>query len=238
MSYWPCSAMSNERLILNLQKCGILQSQAVVEAMKMVDRAKYMQPESPNEEPISAAVAYADAPHPIGFNQTISAPHMHAHAMELAYAAVKDVPHPRILDIGAGSGYLTACFGRLIEPMQGRVYGLELLAPLAQRARHHLQLADSDLVEKDVVSIRIGNGWEGLCEEAPFHYIHVGAAADVPPQALMDQLANGGRLVVPLDQDRGGQLLVEITRHGNVFSQRKLMNVCYVPLIRHRKQSM
>ncbi|TMW69677.1 hypothetical protein Poli38472_001833 [Pythium oligandrum] len=238
MSFWPCSSSSNEGLVQNLLRTGAIQSPEVFEAMKKVDRAKYMGMNSPQSEPISPLRAYCDAPHPIGYNQTISAPHMHAHALELGWAAVKDVAHPRILDVGAGSGYLTACFGRLIEDKPGSVFGLELVSPLVQFARDNLQHADGDLMEKGVVSIHHGNGWDGLPNDGPFHYIHVGAAAETPPQGLMEQLANGGRLVVPVDEDRGGQMLVEITRNGNVFSQRKLMSVCYVPLVRPRKHSM
>jgi protein-L-isoaspartate(D-aspartate) O-methyltransferase len=239
MSFWPCSSSTNEGLVGNLRKTGVIQSDAVFEAMRRVDRAKYMQDESPLGVAIGPLTAYCDSPHPIGFNQTISAPHMHAHALELGFNAIRDVARPSVLDVGAGSGYLTACLGRLVEDKQGaHVYGLEVISPLAQFAQKNLKDADGDLLGKGIVSIHVGNGWDGLPNDAPFHYIHVGAAAETPPQALMDQLADGGSLVVPLDQERGGQVLVEITRHGNTFSQRRLMNVCYVPLVRPRKPSV
>jgi len=226
-------------LVDNLRKAGVIQTDQVYDAMRKVDRANYMPMESQDGVPVGSSTAYCDSPHPIGYNQTISAPHMHAHALELGYAAIQNVERPRILDVGSGSGYLTACFGRLVAGKHGRVFGLEVVTPLAQFAKKNIQKADGDLLDVGVVSIQIGNGWDGLGNEAPFHYIHVGAAAEAPPQTLMDQLAtNGGRLVVPLDQERGGQLLVEITRNGNTFSQRRLMNVCYVPLVRPRKPSM
>jgi protein-L-isoaspartate(D-aspartate) O-methyltransferase len=239
MSFWPCSSNTHEGLVKNLRRTGVIQHDEVNDAMLKIDRANYMaQMETPDGGPIGELASYADSPHPIGYNQTISAPHMHAHALELAYAAVKDVSRPRILDIGAGSGYLTACFGRLVEKQHGRVFGVEIISGLAQFAKKNIQLADGDLVDNGVVSVHCCNGCDGLSSESPFHFIHVGAAADVAPQALLDQLADGGRLVIPLDQDRGGQMLVEITRHGNVFSQRKLMGVCYVPLVRGRKSSV
>lgn len=144
---------------------------------------------------------------------------------------------PRILDVGAGSGYLTACFARMVQPQQGRVFGLEIVSGLAQFARKNLQGADPDLVDTGVVSLHCCNGWDGLPNEAPFQFIHVGAAASEVPPALLDQLADGGRLVLPLDQPHGGQVLVEVTRSGNVYSQQKLMGVCYVPLVRSRKPS-
>jgi len=225
--------------VRNLRKAGVIEHDAVFDVMMKTDRANYMpQAETPDGGPIGELSAYADSPHPIGFNQTISAPHMHAHALELGYAAIKDVPHPRILDVGAGSGYLTACFGRLIEAKPGRVFGIEIISGLTQFAKKNIQVADGDLVDNGIVSVHCCNGGDGLSTESPFHFIHVGAAADVAPQALLDQLADGGRLVIPLDQNRGGQMLVEITRRGNVFSQRKLMGVCYVPLVRGRRPSM
>ncbi|DAZ93090.1 TPA: hypothetical protein N0F65_010251 [Lagenidium giganteum] len=239
MSFWPCSSSSNEGLVSNLRKTSVINSDAVYVAMLKTDRANYVaQEETPDGGPIGPLSAYQDSPHPIGFKQTISAPHMHAHAMELANATVKDVEHPRILDVGAGSGYLTACFGRLVEATGGRVFGLELNSELVKFARSNIQKGDGDLLDKGVVSIHTGNGWDGLPNEAPFNFIHVGAAAGRPPQALMDQLADGGKLVIPIDQERGGQMLVEITRHRNSYSQRQLMGVCYVPLIRGRSTSL
>lgn len=162
----------------------------------------------------------------------------HAHALELCHDAIQNVAQPRVLDIGAGSGYLTTCFGQLVEAQHGRVVGLEIVPGLAQFARKAIQSAAPDLADTGVVSVHCANGWDGLATDAPFHFIHVGAAVSEPPQALLSQLADGGRLVVPLDQERGGQVLVEITRTGNGFSQRALMGVCYGPLVRSRRLSV
>ncbi|KAG2808794.1 hypothetical protein PC116_g20702 [Phytophthora cactorum] len=151
--------------------------------------------------------AYQDSPCPIGFNQTISAPHMHAHILELAQVTCADVLKPRVLDVGAGSGYLTAALARLVEQDGGRVFGLELLPALAQSARKNVLNAAPDLIETGVLSLHCYNGWYGLPTEAPFHFIFVGAAVSSPPQALLDQLADGGQLVIPVDDPRGGQAL-------------------------------
>lgn len=158
--------------------------------------------------------------------------------MELCQEAIKDVNKPRILDVGAGSGYLCASFGRLAQLRSGRVFGIELIPGLVQFAKKNIQVADPELLDDGVVSVHCGNGWDGLPNEAPFHFIHVGAAVEVVPKALMDQLADGGRLVVPVNEPRGGQMLVEITRKGNSFMERKLMAVWYVPLVRERKMSL
>ncbi|CAI5745370.1 unnamed protein product [Peronospora destructor] len=238
MSFWPCNSSSNEGLIEHLRHTGVISSDTVFNAMARTDRAKYLaQAETLDGRHVGALQAYQDVPHPIGYNQTISAPHMHAHAMELGYLAIKDVNNPKILDVGCGSGYLTACLGRMVEDKGGHVFGLEIVPGLVQFAKKNLQTADGDLVDRGIVSVRCHNGWDGLPNEAPFHYIHVGAAAEVPPQALLEQLADGGRLVIPLDEARGGQVFVEITRHGTNYLQRRLFGVCYVPLVRERKLS-
>ncbi|RLN90548.1 hypothetical protein BBJ28_00012304 [Nothophytophthora sp. Chile5] len=156
----------------------------------------------------------------------------HAHVLELGYTTISDVSKPRVLDIGAGSGYLTASFGRLVDAADGHVFGLELLPALAQFAKKNVQQADADLLERGVLSLHCHNGWHGLPTEAPFHFIFVGAAVTSAPQALLDQLADGGQLVVPIDEPRGGQALVSITRRGSSFVHRKLMPACFVPLVR------
>lgn len=235
---WPRNFTSNEALVQKLKHSGVIHSDAVYRAMIRTDRAKYVAQSATHDGGyVGLLEAYHDVPHPIGYHQTISAPHMHAHAMELGYDAIKEMRNPRILDVGAGSGYLTACLGRLVENQDGLVFGLEIIPGLVQLAKKNIQLQDGDLLERGIVSVRCHNGWDGLANEAPFHFIHVGAAAESPPQALLDQLAEGGRLVLPLDQARGGQVFVEITRQGNVFSQRRLFGVCYVPLVRERKLS-
>lgn len=152
--------------------------------------------------------------------------------LELAHATLAGVSKPRVLDVGAGSGYLTAALARLVDGVGGRVYGLELLPALAQFARKNVQSAAADLLERNVLSLHCYNGWHGLPGEAPFHFIFVGAAVTSPPQALLDQLADGGQLVVPVDDPRGGQTLTSVTRRGSSFVHRKLMPVCFVPLIR------
>ncbi|KAI9906617.1 hypothetical protein PsorP6_002783 [Peronosclerospora sorghi] len=208
-----------QKLVDKLRRTGVIQSDAVVHAMRATDRAKYVaQHETPDGEHVGALSPYQDVPHPIGFHQTISAPHMHGHALELGYAAVKDVATPYVLD-------------------GGRVFGVDIVPALVHFAKKNIHAANGALLERGIVTLRVHNGWDGLPNEAPFHYIHVGAAADVPPQALMDQLAYGGRLVPLLDEPRGDQIFVEITRHGHAFAQRRLFGVCYVPLVRERKLS-
>ncbi|TYZ69258.1 hypothetical protein PybrP1_008885 [[Pythium] brassicae (nom. inval.)] len=227
---WRCSAFSNDGLVDNLARAGLVQSQRVARAMRAVDRAHFLTP------PASPERAYQDAPQLIGHQQTISAPHMHAYALELADVAIENVAQPRILDVGAGSGYLTACLGRMVEEVGGRVFGIERVPELVEFAQRNVARAAKDLLERRIVSIQTADGWVGLPSEAPFHFIHVGAAATEPPQALMDQLANGGRLVVPVGEQGMAQVLLEIQRTDHTFSKRELMGVAYVPLVRDRTE--
>lgn len=229
---WRCSALTNEGLVDNLARQGIIQSKRVLDAMKVVDRAKYME-DAGHLEP---QIAYMDSPQSIGHQQTISAPHMHAYALELADVALQGIENPRVLDVGAGSGYLTACLGRMVEERGGKVHGIERVPELVQMASQNIAKADRDLIEKGVVSVQCADGWQGLPNEGPFHFIHVGAAAKEPPQALMDQLANGGRLILPVGPYLGAQTLLEIQRTDQTFTQRKLMGVSYVPLVRENDE--
>lgn len=153
--------------------------------------------------------AYSDAPQSIGSGQTISAPHMHAHACEEIVSSLRSFHKTqttnqiRILDVGSGSGYLTACFGRLdrkdFNDKKIRVYGIEYLPHLVELAKENIKKADRDLLESGIVSVQHTDGWQGLPSEAPFHAIHVGAAAASFPKALLSQLIVGGRMVIDID---------------------------------------
>eukprot|EP00644_Phytophthora_capsici_P009022 jgi/Phyca11/541292/estExt2_Genewise1Plus.C_PHYCAscaffold_60493 len=233
---WRCSALSNDGLVDNLARAGIVQSQRVISAMKATDRVLYVTP-AEAVRPVSPAQAYQDAPQRLGYEQTISAPHMHAYALELADVALHNIANPRVLDVGAGSGYLTACLGHLVDHEGGRVFGIERIPQLAQLAQKNIERADGDLIRRGIISVERADGWTGLPNEAPFHFIHVGAAAVEPPKALMEQLAEGGRMVVPVGEQGTSQVLVEIRRTDKeTFTTRELMGVSYVPLVRQRTE--
>ncbi|CCI42697.1 unnamed protein product [Albugo candida] len=196
--------------------------------MKKTDRAKYMR----SAESLNQQLAYSDAPQPIGHNQTISAPHMHAYALELADASTQGIERPQILDVGSGSGYLTACFGRMVESANGKVVGIERVEELADFARKNIELSDRDLIDNGIVTILCADGWKEVAKTAPFHFIHVGAAADKLPDSLINQLEIGGRMVIPLGAPNEVQFLTEVVRTSQGIQQRKLMSVAYVPLVR------
>jgi protein-L-isoaspartate(D-aspartate) O-methyltransferase len=166
------------------------------------------------------AGAYDDGPLPIGNGQTISQPYIVALMTELARPRASD----RALEVGTGSGYQAAVLSRLVD----RVYTIEIVEPLAREASDRLQA----LGYSNVVA-RIGDGYQGWPEEAPFDVIIVtAAAADVPPP-LLQQLRPGGRLVIPVGTIAGIQdlRLLEKDMSGRVRST-SVIDVRFVPLVR------
>ena len=162
--------------------------------------------------------AYANRPLPIGMGQTISQPFIVALMTDLM-----DVkPGDRVLEIGTGSGYQAA----LLAELAGTVYTIEIVEPLAREAAERL----NRLGYRNVVT-KIGDGYQGWREEAPFDSIMVTAAPRTVPQPLIDQLKPGGRLVVPVGGQAAGQtlLLLEKQPDGTV-TRRTILAVRFVPL--------
>ena len=124
---------------------------------------------------------------------------------------------------------------------RGKVWGIEYVSDLVDLAKYNTKKQDIDLLESGLVELRKGNGWEGLPEAAPFHAIHVGAAADAFPKKLMMQLAVGGVMVIPIGPQFGGQALYRIERVKGTwptskydqsdFVMTQLLGVRYVPLV-------
>jgi protein-L-isoaspartate(D-aspartate) O-methyltransferase len=173
----------------------------------------------PRERFVSPALArdaYADVPQPIGHGQTISQPYIVALMTQL----VRPTPESKALDVGTGSGYQAAVLGELCK----EVYSIEIVKPLADEAKARL----SALGYRNV-TVRDGDGYRGWPEHAPFDVIVVAAAPDHVPPALVEQLAPGGRLVLPVGRFRQELLLVEKDENGAV-RQRKMGGVAFVPM--------
>ena len=162
--------------------------------------------------------AWNDYPLPIGYGQTISQPFIVAYMTELLDLP----PHARVLEVGTGSGYQAAVLAHLAD----EVHTIERIPELAEHARHVLRLLNLDHVH-----VHVGDGSQGLPEFAPYDGILVAAAAPKAPPALLEQLAPGGKLVLPVG-DRGFQRLERWVRQPNDGLRREVKDaVAFVPLI-------
>ncbi len=164
------------------------------------------------EEDLS--LAYADGPLPIGFDQTISQPYIVALMTSLLHFEGNE----RVLEVGTGSGYQAA----ILAHMAVEVHTIEFLPQLAAQAKRLLS-------EYPNVFCHVGDGSLGWQESAPYDGIVVTAAAPETPQALLNQLKDGGRLVIPVGR-RGYQKLEVWTRNGSQFDRDELLEVAFVPL--------
>ncbi|KAK0520942.1 hypothetical protein OC842_006941 [Tilletia horrida] len=242
---WRCSGRSNAELIANLRRASILESDAVAEAMSKVDRRNYL-PGRPAPE-----ISYQDSPQSIDFGATISAPHMHAYALE-SLAPFLTKPGASALDVGSGSGYLLAVLHHLAPPPtpstsavvsesaaaasqhsdggKGNIVGIEHIAELTEASK--MNLRDDGLgaqLDGGRIEVHTGDGRLGWPPGAPYSIIHVGAAAPSIPQALIDQLARPGRLFIPVGQHSQDIWEIDRAEDGSV-TRRKVMGVRYVPL--------
>jgi protein-L-isoaspartate(D-aspartate) O-methyltransferase len=161
--------------------------------------------------------AYEDRPLPIGHGQTISQPYVVAFMSE----QLEPTPGEKILEIGTGSGYQAA----VLAELGARVYSIEIVAELAQRAA-----ADLKRLGYTNVFTRAGDGYQGWPERAPFDAIIVTCAPDKVPQALKDQLKDGGRMIIPVGSSWTGQQLVLLRKKDGVFQERSVLPVQFVPM--------
>lgn len=217
-------ARNNKELVQHLKQSRTIKSERVYEAMCAVDRGNYTHPN----------YAYIDSPQGIGYGATISAPHMHAYALEVLEDKLKS--GARALDVGSGSGYLSACMAMMLQP-NGLVVGIEHIPELKAFAEENIRKDQPDLLGSGRLELVVGDGRLGYPEKAPYDAIHVGAAAKEMPQALIDQLAPGGRLVLPMGPENSDQTLIQIdkTMDGKI-KKRSLTSVVFVPLTSKNKQ--
>ncbi|WP_017938826.1 protein-L-isoaspartate(D-aspartate) O-methyltransferase [Pseudomonas thermotolerans] len=204
------SQRTRERLIQRLYEEG-LSNPRVLEVIRRTPRHLFV-------DEALAHRAYEDTALPIGHNQTISQPYMVGRMTELLLAAG---PLDKVLEIGTGSGYQTAVLAQLVE----RVFSVERIQALQERAKERL----AQLNIRNVV-FRWGDGWEGWNALGPYNGIIVTAAAAEVPQALLDQLAPGGRMVIPVGAGDVQQLQL-IIREEQGFSRHLLDMVRFVPLL-------
>lgn len=204
-------AERRERCVADQIEARGVRDPLVLAAMRKVPRECFVSAEL-------AYDAYEDRPVPIGWEQTISQPYIVAFMIE----ALALRGGERVLEIGAGSGYASA----VVAEIAGEVFAMERIAELAELAAANLEKA-----QYKNVHVQQGDGTEGWACEAPFDAILVSAGAPGIPDALKRQLADGGKMVVPVGNDPGMQELVRVTRTGDAFKSETIAAVRFVPLI-------
>ncbi len=185
-----------------------IRDSAVINAMLRIPRHEFVPPESRES-------AYGDSPVPIGRGQTISQPYIVALMSEV----LKPAPGRKVLEVGTGSGYQTA----ILAETGAEVYTIEIIPELAERTRRLLEkLGYMD------IHVRVGDGYAGWEENAPYDGVIVTAAPGDVPEALVSQLKEGGRMVIPLGGENQELLLIEKSEKG--VSYRKVTSVRFVPM--------
>jgi protein-L-isoaspartate(D-aspartate) O-methyltransferase len=205
------SARTRDRLVSRLREQGI-RSSAVLEQIRNVPRHLFV-------DEALASRAYEDTALPIGLGQTISQPFIVARMTE---ALLDGFTGTRVLEIGTGCGYQSA----VLSPLVREIFSVERIPELLRKTRQRLR--DLDIYN---VRLRQGDGWEGWRKYAPYDGIIVTAAAGEIPASLIEQLAPGGRLVMPVGPS-GAQDLMCVTSSNGVLEQESLGAVSFVPLVR------
>jgi len=195
-----------------IQKRGV-RDRSVLSAMTRVEREKFV-PEQFRD------MAYSDGPLPIGYKQTISQPYIVAYMTEKLQV---DSNH-KVLEIGTGSGYQAAILGELSD----KVFTIEIIPELGKSSIDILQK-----LNYNNIFVRIGDGYKGWPEEAPFDRIIVTAAPGKIPEKLVEQLANGGQMIIPVGESVFSQYLwiIKKDNKGNIGKE-KILPVRFVPMVK------
>jgi protein-L-isoaspartate(D-aspartate) O-methyltransferase len=188
-----------------------IHEERVLAAMAKVPREEFV----PLDE---RAASYSDGPLPIGYDQTISQPYIVA----LMTEQLRPQPHDRVLEIGTGSGYQAAVLAELVA----EVYSIEIVAPLARAAEATLQR----LGYKNV-HVKVGDGYKGWPDQAPFDAIIVTCAPEQVPQPLVDQMKEGGRMIIPVGNYLAQELYLLEKANGGM-RQSAVLSVRFVPMAR------
>ncbi|MEM9171911.1 MAG: protein-L-isoaspartate(D-aspartate) O-methyltransferase [Pseudomonadota bacterium] len=205
------SRRTRERLVQRLRDSGI-RSPQVLARIREVPRHRFV-------DEALASRAYEDTALPIGLGQTISQPWVVAKMTE---ALLQDGPLETVLEVGTGCGYQTA----VLSPLVKQIYTVEYLAALLNKTRRRF-----DQLELYNIHTRRADGWLGWPKYAPYDGIIVAAAPELIPTKLLEQLAIGGRMILPLGASRQ-QRLLKITRHEEGYQQADLGPVTFVPLVK------
>jgi len=201
-----------QKMVENQIRNRGINNTAVLNAMKKVPRHLFIRENYRDE-------AYNDYPLPIGYGQTISQPYIVAYMTE----AVRPTSNKKVLEIGTGSGYQAAILAEIVD----KVYTIEIVPELAKESAERLK----DMGYDNVIC-KYGDGYQGWPEHAPFDIIVVTAAPEKIPQPLIDQLAESGRLIIPVGAPGAVQELILMTRKNGKIDTRRLSFVRFVPFRR------
>jgi protein-L-isoaspartate(D-aspartate) O-methyltransferase len=204
------AALRHQMVTHQLRSRGI-SDERVLAAMDKVPREQFV-PEQFRRE------SYTDGPLPIGYGQTISQPYMVA----LMTEQLRLQPRDRVLEIGTGSGYQSAILAELVN----EVYSIEIIEPLAKSAEATLRRLGYKNIQ-----IKVGDGYKGWPEHAPYDGIIVTCAPDRVPQPLVDQLKEGGRMTIPIGPELAQELYLMTKRNGQL-QQAAIVDVRFVPMTR------
>ncbi len=200
------------RMVRRQIEASGIEDAAVLEAMRTVPRHRFVADGQVRQ-------AYADRPLPIGHGQTISQPYIVAYLTELVLPDSSD----RVLEVGTGSGYQAAVLAEVVDA----VYTVEIIPDLARTAERRL-----DELGYDDIYVRSADGYHGWMEHAPFDAVVVTAAAEHIPPPLIEQLAEGGRMVIPVGSPFRTQNLMLVEKNGDEVSTRSITPVRFVPFTR------
>lgn len=201
-----------EAMVQRQIKARGIKDKAVLHAMRSVQRHRFV-PQS------YAAEAYADTPLPIGYGQTISQPYMVAYMTEI----LKPGPQMKVLEVGTGSGYQAAVLAEIVR----EVYTIEIVAEHGELAAARLKSMGFDNVR-----VKVGDGYQGWEEHAPYDAIIVTAGAETVPPPLLEQLKEGGRMVIPVGSPNRVQTLRLIEKKNGKAVTKDMMPVRFVPFTR------
>jgi protein-L-isoaspartate(D-aspartate) O-methyltransferase len=201
-----------EKMIINQIVSRGIRNTQVIEAMRKVPRHLFV-PENIRES------AYDDRPLPIGEGQTISQPYIVAFMTE----ALDLSPKNKVLEIGTGSGYQAAILSHLVR----EVYTIEVNPRLGEAARERL----GKMGYKNIFA-KVGDGYKGWSEKAPFQAVTVTCAPEEIPRALIDQISDGGKMIIPVGEKKGIQKLILLQKDKGLIRKKEVMDVLFVPMVK------
>ena len=216
-------------LVKEIKAEGMLKTKRIEDAFISVDRNDFLP--STNK-----TIIYADNAFSLGYGATISAPHMHAHVLDLLEPVLK--PGNKCLDIGSGSGILCTLMMKLVGP-NGKVIGVEHISKLVEQSITNIKKYFKKEYEQGIIKIIEGDGRSGYKAEAPYDCIHVGAAMDSLDDQLLKQLNKNGIMIAPVKSEDGygyqDLTVIKKDSEGKITKE-KVTAVMFVPLISKNKQ--